>query len=188
MTVCGGEKNPFRRRRRAGAGALVPGERGDERGHRQLEPPGVARPPARPRLSARARSRPARRVTRRRAGRSSLGCSRRWPTTRTRPRASTSSRTTCLPRLRPAASWRSPARKSLSGGAAGGWPDGCALLKLLRGRACVSPRVFWNVVRHGRVGKGVSFEAALKELVPAVNWDVLLSRSQREHQDGRYRL
>ena len=53
--------------------------------------------------------------------------------------------------------------------------------------ACVSPRVFWNVVRHCQVGPGKDFGAALRELLPEQDWDVLLSRNMEQHADGRYR-
>ena len=45
--------------------------------------------------------------------------------------------------------------------------------------AVASPRVFWSVVRHGRVGPDISFEQALKQLAPNVaTWDAL-SRRER---------
>ncbi|EKX31719.1 hypothetical protein GUITHDRAFT_149116 [Guillardia theta CCMP2712] len=54
--------------------------------------------------------------------------------------------------------------------------------------ACVSPRVFWNIVRHCKVGPSTSFEAAFASLVPDEKWDVILSRNQVEHQEGKYRF
>jgi len=53
--------------------------------------------------------------------------------------------------------------------------------------ACVSPRMFWSIVRHGQVGPNKTFEAALKQLVPDQDWAVLLSRTQEELQEGKYR-
>jgi len=57
----------------------------------------------------------------------------------------------------------------------------CLLLLLCPQRlpaACVSPRVFWNIVRHCKVGPSTSFEAAFASLVPDEKWDVILSRNQ----------
>jgi hypothetical protein len=59
---------------------------------------------------------------------------------------------------------------------------------LQRLAACVSARVFWNVVRLGGVGPNKSFETALREMLPGANWDVLLSRNQAEKEEGFYRV
>jgi len=45
--------------------------------------------------------------------------------------------------------------------------------------ALVSPRVFWAVVRHGGVGPGTAFQAALEHLAPAVDWGALGQRQRR---------
>ena len=45
--------------------------------------------------------------------------------------------------------------------------------------ALVSPRVFWSLVRHGGVGPGVSFAAALGILVPSVDWNALVEQRKR---------
>lgn len=45
--------------------------------------------------------------------------------------------------------------------------------------ALVSPRVFWSLVRHGGVGPGVSFAAALGNLVPSVDWNALVEQRKR---------
>ena len=45
--------------------------------------------------------------------------------------------------------------------------------------ALVSPRVFWALVRHGGVGPGTPFQAALENLVPSVDWGSL-GRRQRK--------
>jgi hypothetical protein len=37
------------------------------------------------------------------------------------------------------------------------------------------------------VGPGKDFGAALRELLPEQDWDVLLSRNMEQHADGRYR-
>ena len=45
--------------------------------------------------------------------------------------------------------------------------------------ALVSPRVFWSVVKHGKVGPGVSFVTALASLVPEVNWQQIIEERRR---------
>lgn len=34
----------------------------------------------------------------------------------------------------------------------------------------VSPRIFWALVRHGSVGLEMTFEGAMKKLVPSLDW------------------
>jgi hypothetical protein len=36
--------------------------------------------------------------------------------------------------------------------------------------AQATPRVFWNVVRHGEVGPACTFQQALSTLLPAPKW------------------
>lgn len=48
--------------------------------------------------------------------------------------------------------------------------------------------MFWNIVRLGGVGPDKTFEAALREMLPDANWDLLLSRSQAEKGEGFYRV
>lgn len=45
--------------------------------------------------------------------------------------------------------------------------------------ALVSPRVFWAVVRHGGVGPGTAFQAALENLAPSVDWGALGQRQRK---------
>jgi len=45
--------------------------------------------------------------------------------------------------------------------------------------ALVSPRVFWSVVRHGKVGPGVTFTQALEFIVPDVDWNKLIEQRKR---------
>jgi hypothetical protein len=54
--------------------------------------------------------------------------------------------------------------------------------------ACVSPRTFWNVVRLCGVGPNKTFDQALRQILPNADWDVLLSRTQQEKEEGFYRV
>lgn len=56
--------------------------------------------------------------------------------------------------------------------------DGVANLQPVA-MALVSPRVFWAVVRHGEVGPGTPFQAALECLEPSIDW-ASLGRRQRK--------
>ena len=45
--------------------------------------------------------------------------------------------------------------------------------------AAVSPRVFWSVVFHGKVGRHRDFVAAMQELVPGPDWRALMGSRER---------
>eukprot|EP00299_Pterocystis_sp_00344_P019551 c9684_g1_i3.p2 GENE.c9684_g1_i3~~c9684_g1_i3.p2 ORF type:complete len:336 (-),score=91.22 c9684_g1_i3:95-1102(-) len=51
--------------------------------------------------------------------------------------------------------------------------------------ALLSPRMFWSVVRNGGVGVGKSFEQALSEIAPTVNWSTVHQRQRKRPE--RYR-
>eukprot|EP00191_Tetraselmis_sp_GSL018_P019119 CAMPEP_0177590622 /NCGR_PEP_ID=MMETSP0419_2-20121207/7518_1 /TAXON_ID=582737 /ORGANISM="Tetraselmis sp., Strain GSL018" /LENGTH=499 /DNA_ID=CAMNT_0019081221 /DNA_START=671 /DNA_END=2167 /DNA_ORIENTATION=- len=50
--------------------------------------------------------------------------------------------------------------------------------------ALVSPRMFWAIVRHGRVGRERSFHDALHALVPQIDWEQIEQRER--HEPERY--